>query len=176
MLDTAGNLRWRWIADPFGTAPPETNPSNLGAFTQNLRMPGQYADSETGLFYNTLRDYDPMVGRYIESDPIGLGGVINTYAYAGGNPLRYTDPTGLNPALALYRSFNVGYRIGEAINPYVQPMIASALDSLIFAKPIDDDNQSGVCKPKKGAVMAECREITKLRTNRQEMQLKRWVV
>jgi RHS repeat-associated protein len=96
VMDTAGNLRWRWIADPFGTAVPETNPAGLGAFVQNLRFPGQYADSETGLFYNMARNYDPMIGRYVESDPIGLQGGINTYAYVGGNPIGNFDPMGLD--------------------------------------------------------------------------------
>jgi RHS repeat-associated protein len=94
VVDTAGNLRWRWMADPFGTAAPEANPAGLGTFTQNLRMPGQVADSETGLFYNMARYYDPTIGRYVQSDPIGLQGGINTYAYVGGNPVSYVDPDG----------------------------------------------------------------------------------
>jgi RHS repeat-associated protein len=96
-VDTSGRLRWRWMAEPFGSTAPETNPAGLGSFTQNLRFPGQYADAESGLFYNGFRDYDPATGRYTQSDPIGLAGGINTYAYVSGNPLRYADPAGLCP-------------------------------------------------------------------------------
>ena len=58
-------------------------------------LPGQYYDAETGLDYNHMRDYDSVTGRYVESDPIGLQGGMNTYAYALSNPIRYADPAGL---------------------------------------------------------------------------------
>jgi RHS repeat-associated protein len=89
---------WRWDnADPFGLLPPNENPSSLGAFTYNQRFPGQVYDKETNNFYNINRDYDPQLGRYVQSDPIGLNGGINTYSYVGGNPLSYSDPSGRCP-------------------------------------------------------------------------------
>ena len=62
----------------------------------NVRLPGQYYDRETGLHYNYFRDYDPTTGRYIEADPIGLDGGVNLYAYADGNPILNVDPSGKN--------------------------------------------------------------------------------
>src|SRR5215469_10814188 len=62
----------------------------------NLRFPGQYYMAETGLSQNLNRDYDPLTGKYIESDPIGLkGGSWSTYTYVHGNPISYRDPAGL---------------------------------------------------------------------------------
>jgi RHS repeat-associated protein len=89
-------LAWRWDSDPFGTAPPNQNPGGLGTFVYNLRFPGQYAQAETGLNQNTYRDYDPGIGKYVESDPIGLRGGINTYAYGADDPINSFDADGLD--------------------------------------------------------------------------------
>ena len=95
VANQVGQTVWRWDQwEPFGDSLPNENPSGLGAFEFSLRFPGQYADKETNLHYNMARDYWPEGGRYIQSDPIGLDGGINTYSYVGGNPLSYSDPTG----------------------------------------------------------------------------------
>jgi len=95
-VDTQGRVRWRWMAEPFGATAAETNPAGLGDVNITLRLPGQQADGFVGLHYNAFRDYDPTTGRYVQSDPIGLNGGINTYSYVSGNPLSGIDPTGLD--------------------------------------------------------------------------------
>jgi RHS repeat-associated protein len=66
-------------------------------FTYNLRFPGQYYDAETGKHYNYFRDYDAAIGRFLESDPIGMDGGTDTFGYGLLAPLNMTDSTGLLP-------------------------------------------------------------------------------
>ena len=96
LTDDSQTIVWRWDSAPFGDTAANDDPDGDGtAVTFNLRFPGQYYDGETGQHYNYFRDYDPSVGRYVQSDPIGLEGGINTYGYVSGNPLFWTDPLGL---------------------------------------------------------------------------------
>ncbi len=90
MTDAAQNIVWQASYTPFGKATIEVN-----TIDNNIRFPGQYYDEESGLHYNYYRYYDPETGRYITSDPIGLGGGLNTYTYVGGNPINRVDPLGL---------------------------------------------------------------------------------
>ena len=105
VADSTGTTVWRWDqAEPFGANPANDDPdANSVAFDLPLRLPGQRYDKETGLHYNYFRDYDPSLGRYGESDPIGLRGGLNTFAYVGLNPLSWSDPRGLdNPRTGPY--------------------------------------------------------------------------
>ena len=92
LTDTFGTIAWAGERKPFGQT------AIITELVENpLRLPGQYYERETGLHYNYFRDYDPSTGRYIQSDPIGLEGGINTYAYVESNPLNSFDPWGLRP-------------------------------------------------------------------------------
>ena len=85
-----GEILWRWEGEAFGVDSP-----TLAKVKMPLRFAGQYADDETGLFYNYFRFYDPYTGRYVENDPIDLAGGLNRYGYVGGNPSLKVDPRGL---------------------------------------------------------------------------------
>jgi RHS repeat-associated protein len=94
--DSTGTPVWKWDqAEPFGVNIPEDNPSALGAFEFPLRFPGQYADKESGLAYNYFRDFDSTIGRYAQSDPVGLKAGLNTYAYVASASLQWSDKFGL---------------------------------------------------------------------------------
>jgi RHS repeat-associated protein len=85
-------LVWDREQEPFG----ETYATPTNTTPTNHRFPGQYADAENLLSYNMMRDYDSTLGRYIESDPMGLNAGSNLYGYAFAEPSRYTDHLGLD--------------------------------------------------------------------------------
>ena len=87
VTNDTGTVLWSWNSDAFGT-----NQQNLDVDGDNvnfpfiLRFPGQLFDPESNNHYNCYRDYEPGTGRYLESDPIGLYGGMNTFGYVEGNP------------------------------------------------------------------------------------------
>ncbi|EIE8227920.1 RHS repeat protein, partial [Escherichia coli] len=87
-----GNTAWSAEYDEWGNQLNEENPHHLH---QPYRLPGQQYDKESGLYYNRHRYYDPLQGRYITPDPIGLRGGWNMYQYPL-NPIQVIDPMGLD--------------------------------------------------------------------------------
>jgi len=85
-----GNVVWSTKYASFGHATTE-----IDIVKNNLRLPGQYFDSESELHYNFFRYYSPKAGRYLNSDPIGLKGGSNLFTYISNNPLNASDPLGL---------------------------------------------------------------------------------
>jgi RHS repeat-associated protein len=92
LTNRRGQIDWATQYDPWGNITQEFNPLGL---EQNIRLPGQYHDRETGLYYNYHRYYDPKIGSYINQDPIGLAGGLNKYGYVFNDPMNRIDSTGL---------------------------------------------------------------------------------
>jgi len=88
LADENGAIVWNWESEPFGES------KAVGIVEFNLRFAGQYYDDETSTHYNINRDYDPKMGRYLQSDPIGFDGGVNSYGYVGANPMVRVDPCG----------------------------------------------------------------------------------
>lgn len=102
--DATQQISWRNKTDAFGAAGGITGPAVV-----RLRQPGQVDLGLGGVSYNYYRDYLPGWGRYLESDPIGLDGGLNTYGYVGGNPLGAIDPLGLLDRLVYDGKYLIGY-------------------------------------------------------------------
>lgn len=139
ITDTAGNVVWQWDnTDPYGNNVPNENPNGAGQFSFPLRFAGQYFDSESGLHQNHFRDYDPGTGRYIQSDPIGLMGGINTYTYVRNNPLSRIDPFGLYDCTYSITAHTMTCKPNNSDNP---PFRSSSY--------VSGNNSSATCPTKK---------------------------
>ena len=96
--DERGQAIWQADYAPYGQVI-KASASGKAHYNLALRLPGQWEDEESGLYYNDFRYYDPQSGRYLSSDPLGrlaeALGSPNAYAYVNNNPLSYIDPWGL---------------------------------------------------------------------------------
>jgi len=106
----AGEITWRVTYRTWGNIVTEESTE----FQQRLRFQGQYFDTETGLHYNRHRYYDPYMGRFLSSDPVGLRGGINTFQYAA-NPIGWIDPKGLCAAILTKALARQGISSGDPL-------------------------------------------------------------
>ena len=151
LTDAAGAIAWDGVFAPFG----ETH-AITGTLAQNLRFPGQYADSESGLSYNWHRYYDPASGRYLQSDPIGLAGGINSYAYVNGNPLRYTDPQGLNPAVGATIGGTVAGPVGATVGALLGLGAMAILNEILDGAEKPAEDIAEFCRKERRACAETC--------------------
>jgi len=128
IADAAQKTVWRWDqAEPFGNNPASEDPDvDSVAFSFPQRFPGQYYDAETLLHYNYFRDYDSHIGRYVESDPIGLLSGLNTYGYVDAGPVSQVDRLGLfSWAHHVHMTQNAARRSCPKLMPGLPNLVAS---------------------------------------------------
>jgi RHS repeat-associated protein len=100
----------------------------MGLSVWNTVTSAQYFDAETGLHYIGARYYDPKIGRYLSSDPVGLRGGLNTYLYVVGNPLRFIDPLGLCKIEVRYAQLFEIIGLGSPIKIYHSYLVTTDTD------------------------------------------------
>ena len=103
LVNSSGTVTNQYRYTPWGA----TELAQEGV-ANSLRFGGRQYDSETGLYYNRARYYDPAVGRFISEDPLGLAAGINLYAFAGNDPANGRDPSGM----CAYKVFIDGHDAG----------------------------------------------------------------
>ena len=149
--DDTQAIVWRWDGEAFGN----TAAQEFSSVSVNLRFPGQYYDEETNLHYNWHRYYDPELGRYITSDPIGLGGGFNTYLYVVANPIYFHDIRGLQESTDhLWRSPTSGcsfvkacvdaYRDRNSPPGYIDPTIPGKIKDAIIKNVLIEGVKEGM--------------------------------
>ena len=124
LTDASGGLAWDADYQPFG----ETDAPN-SSVGQALRFPGQFADGETGFNYNYFRTYDPSIGRYTQSDPIGLYGGLNRISYVSNAPVNSSDRLGLVAGPLLVKLWHAAMKTPAAERAAAEGLQSKIIDS-----------------------------------------------
>jgi len=181
LTDDSGQPAWQWAYSAFGDEQPTTAANRFGtgmgttgatAVTFNLRYPGQVADADSGLFYNYFRSYSSAIGSYTQNDPKGLAAGWNRRPYAFNNPLRYSDPDGLNPLAGAVGGAEVGSvfgpvgtvvggLIGAGAGAWIGwnvtgPMLSEEGDSVVY--PDNPDGAPDKFRPISGSRGKQCED------------------
>jgi RHS repeat-associated protein len=140
LVDAKGEILWEALPDDWKAAKEvelvKLLVSEYGV-RQFIRFQGQWADEETGFYYNRHRYYDPAVGRYISQDPIGLAGGTNPYEYTG-NPVSMVDPLGLAATLSACAAGPVGCAAGAGV------LVVGAIASMLLTGDTENTDEAGV--------------------------------
>jgi RHS repeat-associated protein len=112
VTSSSGSVTNSYSYDPFGVTT-ETKATLTNVFNP-WRYTGQYQDSSTGMYKMGARYYQPELGRWTQRDPSGLE--ANAYLYVGGNPVNFTDPTGLLPS---HDQIIDALQLGASVSPYL---------------------------------------------------------
>ena len=184
----SGTTVWRWAlnqstatgSNAFGAQAANEDPDGNGALVKfDLRFPGQQWDAAVGLHYNYFRDYEPGTGRYVESDPIGLGGGLSTFGYANANALQYIDDLGLdatatlvfprpmplpslaavclsNPVSAVGCGAGFGTAIGTVAYPIIEPYLIRPVVDLCFREEADAEDDDDQCEALYQSILQTC--------------------
>ncbi len=122
LSDTAGRIVWMADYGVFGDLLRRD-----GTLRQPLRFAGQYADDETGLYYNLARYYAPELGRYISRDPLEFASGPNPYLYCYNDPLSGRDPTGLLSGWAKIAVAAAAIAVGVVVIVVAAPVVIAAV-------------------------------------------------
>jgi len=135
---------WTWFSDPFGTTAQNQNPQGNGTFNYPPRFPGMTNTTGiAGLLQNGLRDYDPNVGRYLESDPLGLDGdSYSTYTYVDEDPVGLVDPLGLG--------FTIQYKNASPVSASTEAQVLCMMNKLGVQLVITGGTEPGHASAAKG--------------------------
>ena len=149
--DEQGKVIWQAEYDAWGKVIPASwrekrgnpNQSNqANTFNLALRLPGQWQDQATGLYYNYQRDYNPETGRYLTPDPLGFPDGADPYAYVNNNPLNKMDPLGLYQSdIHYYMTFFLAVAAGvPADDARIIALAAQYVDENPATRPVNPTN------------------------------------
>ncbi len=154
LTDSSNTVLWAWDSKPFGESQPNEDVDQDGTkLSYNLRFPGQYYDAETGKHYNFNRDYDPVTGRYVQSDPIGLDGGMNGYGYVDNLPLSIYDILGKAPTFTFGRWIDISLDVHSEGDVYKAISLVRKYKKLRFTVYLYNDDKYLVPQLKRAGVV-----------------------
>ncbi|AUX19916.1 uncharacterized protein SOCEGT47_003700 [Sorangium cellulosum] len=141
LVEGDGRIAGEIAAGLYGDVPTEQ------AGITPLRLPGQYADEETGLHCNWHRYYDPETGEYLSPEPIGIGASLKPYAYVDDYPMDWADIDGLLRCIITRRNGTQIVRSSGGSEESIHPAVAAALPRTNARQPGDPRPPEGCAEP-----------------------------